>query len=170
MFLVITEELCAQDFKTNRHLTGQLFQYESEYPGAKVYFKNANQKVESDFDGYFKLSIPPGSQKNDLIINQLGLILEILNIEFDSAKMDLGKIELPAFKSIGIDEFEKLTEFEKENCHPMYCWADLLGYQYTNQLEHEYLTLNCEEQITKFQFNPTTKTITVDWNVIKNCR
>ena len=53
----------------NAQISGQLFQYESEFPGVQVYFKNSGQKVESDFDGYFKLPIQKGTEKNDLILS-----------------------------------------------------------------------------------------------------
>ncbi|WP_157588884.1 hypothetical protein [Psychroserpens burtonensis] len=153
----------------NAQISGQLFQDESEFPGVQVYFKNSDKKVESDFDGYFKLEIPSRIEKSDLILSGYGITIEIKNLEFDTAKLDLGKIEFPAFKIIDIDEFEKLTKLEKQNCYPIYCWTDLLGYSYTNELENEFLTLNCKEKITEFEFNQIAKTITLDWNTIKNC-
>ena len=153
----------------NAQISGQLFQYESELPLVNVYFKNSDQKVESDFDGYFKLPIPTGNDKNSLILNLGVMIIEIQNVEIGTAELDLGKIELPAFKSLEIDEFEQLTESEKEDCYPIYCWTDLLGYIYTSKLENEFLTLNCKQKITDFQYNSITKTIIVDWNLIKGC-
>ena len=153
----------------NAQISGQLFQYESEFPGVQVYFKNSDQKVESNFDGYFKLPMPKGNEKNDLILCGYGMTIEIQNLKFESTKLDLGKIELPAFKIIESNEFEKLTKSEKENCYPMYCYTELLGYSYTNELENEYLILNCKEKITEFKYNSITKTITVDWNTIKEC-
>ena len=153
----------------NAQISGQLFQDESEFPGVQIYFKNSDKKVESDFDGYFKLEIPSGIKKNDLILSGYGITIEIKNLEFDSTKLDLGKIEFPAFKIIDIDEFEKLTKLEKQNCYPIYCWTDLLGYSYKNKLKNEFLTLNCKEKITEFEFNQIAKTITLDWNTIKNC-
>jgi hypothetical protein len=153
----------------NAQISGQLFQDESEFPGVQVYFKNSDQKVESDFDGYFKLPIPKGSVKNDLILSGYGMIIEIQNVEFGTTKLDLGKIELPTFKIIESNGFEKLTESEKENCYPMYCYTQLLGYSYTNELENKYLNLNCKEKITEFVYDPNSKTITIDWNIIKEC-
>jgi hypothetical protein len=152
----------------NAQISGQLFQYESEFPGVQVYFKNSDKKVESDFDGYFKLEIPNGAEKNQLILSGYGMTVEIENLEFDT-KLDLGKIEFPAFKIIEIEEFENLTESEKENCYPLYCWTDLLGYSYTNELENEFIILNCKKRITEFEFNSIDKTITVDWKTIKHC-
>ena len=97
----------------NAQISGQLFLEESEIPGIQVYFKNSEQKVESDFYGYFNLPIPKGTEKNDLILSGYGITIEIQNVEINTTKFDLGKIEFPAFKSIKINEYEKLTESEK---------------------------------------------------------
>jgi hypothetical protein len=150
-------------------ISGQLFQDESEIPGVEIYFKNSNKKTESDFDGFFKLQIPDGTGKDDLILKDRGLYVEIRNLEFGFTKLELGEIELPIFKSISIEEYEQLSELEKDSCYPIKHWADLLGYLYTNKLENEYLILNCKNKITKFEFNPDTKTVSVDWNLIKHC-
>tara|TARA_R110002126_G_scaffold290629_2_gene448050 strand:+ start:2876 stop:3394 length:519 start_codon:yes stop_codon:yes gene_type:complete len=150
-------------------ISGQLFHDKSESPGIEIYFKNSEQKVESDFDGYFSLKVPKGNKKNDLIINVYGLKILILNLEYEKGKLNLGKIELPIFKSIEINEFKQLSEKERESCQPVYHYAQLLGYFYTNKLENEYLILNCEEKIKDFEFNSKTKIITVEWNTIKNC-
>ena len=150
-------------------ISGQLFQDKSEFPGIEIYFKNSEQKVESDFDGYFSIEVPKGNKKNDLIINVYGLKVLILNIEDEKGKLNLGKIELPIFKSIEISEFEQLSKKEKESCQPVYHYAQLLGYFYTNKLENEYLLLNCEEKIKNFEYNSETKIITLEWRTIKNC-
>ncbi len=154
----------------NAQIAGQLFQDKSEIPGVEIYFKNSDKKTESDFDGFFKLQIPEGKGKDDLILKDRELFLEIRNLEFGFAKMDLGKIELPTFKSISIEEYEQLSEPEKESCYPIKHYANLLGYLYTNKLESEYLILNCKKKITEFEYNPNTKTVSVDWNLIKECK
>ena len=154
----------------NAQISGQLIQDESEIPGIQVYFKNSEQKVESDFDGYFKLPIPKGTEKNDLILSGNGITIEIQNVEIDTTKFDLGKIEFPALKSIKINEYDKLTETEKENCYPIYHWTELVGYYYTKKLEKDYLTLNCNQEITNSEYNSVNKTIKVDWNTIRNCK
>ena len=151
-------------------ISGQLFQYESEFPGVQVYFKYFDQKVESDFDGHFKLPIPSGTEEKDLIIDLGGMIIEIQNVELGNGKLDLGKIQLPVFKSIEIVEFEQLSESEKASCYPIYCWTELLGYLYSNKLEHKYLTMNCQQKITDFEYDSTTKTVKVEWNSIKDCQ
>jgi hypothetical protein len=154
----------------NAQISGQLFQNRSEIPGIEVYFKNSEQKVESDFNGYFKLPMPKGTEKNDLILSGYGITIEIQNVEIDTTKYDLEKFEFPAFKSIKINEYDKLTETEKENCYPIYHWTELVGYFYTKKLEKDYLTFNCNEEITNFEYNSVSKTIKVEWNTIKNCK
>ena len=138
-------------------------------PGAEIKFKESDKGVMADFDGNFVLPLESDIKNNSLIISYAGLSIEMKNIEFSNGKLDIGKFEIPYFKDISITEFEQLSESEKENCLPTYCWGQLLGYFSTNKLEKEYLTLNCKEKITKFEFNPTTKTVTVDWNKIKEC-
>ena len=154
----------------NAQISGQLIQDESEIPGIQVYFKNSEQKVESDFDGYFKLPIPKGNEKDVLILSGFGITIEIQDVEIDTTKIDLGKIEFPALKSIKINEYDKLTETEKENCYPIYHWTELVGYYYTRELEKDYLTLNCNQEITNSEYNSVNKTIKVDWNTIRNCK
>ena len=138
-------------------------------PGAEIKFKESDKGVMADFDGNFVLPLESDIKNNSLIISYAGLSIEMKNIEFSNGKLDIGKFEIPYFKDISITEFEQLSESEKENCLPTYCWGQLLGYFSTNKLEKEYLTLNCKEKITEFEFNSTTKTITVDWNKIKEC-
>ena len=138
-------------------------------PGAEIKFKESDKGVMADFDGNFVLPLESEIKNNSLIISYAGLSIEIKNIEFSNGKLNIGKFEIPYFKDISITEFEQLSESEKENCLPTYCWGQLLGYFSTNKLEKEYLTLNCKEKITEFEFNSTTKTITVDWNKIKEC-
>ncbi|MCI2230485.1 hypothetical protein MC378_14995 [Polaribacter sp. MSW13] len=150
-------------------ISGQLFHDKSESPGIEIYFKNFGQKVESDFDGYFNLAFPRKNKKNDLIINVYGLKILILNIVSKQGKLNLGKVELPIFKSIEPSEFEQLSEKERKSCQPVYHYAQLLGYFYTNKLENEFLLLNCKEKIKDFEFNSETKTITIEWKKLKNC-
>ncbi|MEN8886168.1 MAG: hypothetical protein ABF246_07240 [Winogradskyella sp.] len=97
------------------------------------------------------------------------MTIEIQNFISDSTMLDLGKIEIPTFKSIEINEYEQLTEPKKENCYPIYHWTQLIGYTYTLELENDYITLNCEQKITDFEYNSETKTIKINWNIIKNC-
>ncbi len=153
----------------NAQISGQLFQEKSEIPGVEVYFKNSKIKTTSDFDGFFELQIPKGTAKGDLIIKDWKLSVEIRNLEFEFTELELGKIELPIFKSIDIEEYEQLSELEKKSCYPIKHYANLLGYWYTNKLENDYLILNCKNKITEFEYNPETKTVSVEWNLIKDC-
>ncbi|WP_299436681.1 hypothetical protein [uncultured Maribacter sp.] len=150
-------------------VSGTILMDSLSLPGAEIKFKESDKIVMADFDGNFVLPLESEIKNNSLIISYAGLYIEIKNIEFSNGKLDIGEFEIPYFKDISIMEFEQLSESEKENCLPTYCWGQLLGYFSTNKLEKEYLTLNCEEKITEFEFNQTTKTITVDWNKIKGC-
>ena len=89
----------------NAQISGQLFLDESEIPGVEVYFKNSDLKINSDFDGFFELQIPERITKADLILKDRELSVEIRNLEFEFTKLDLGKIELPTFKIIDIEEY-----------------------------------------------------------------
>lgn len=164
---------------SNAQISGQLFQHESEFPAGKISIDKESDYVESDFDGNFEIEIPKNVKKFDLTINlnqgnphvyfkALKIIIENIKIE-NVSKIDLGKINLPTFKSIEMVEYEQLNETEKENCYPIYCWTELVGYTYTNKLENEFLTLNYQQIITDFEYNIETKTIKVDWKKIKNC-
>ena len=138
-------------------------------PGAEIKFKKSEKGVTADFDGNFTLPIESKIGNYNLIISYAGLFVEIKNIELNNGKLNIGKFEIPYFKGISISEFEQLTELEKEDCLPIYHWTQLLGYFNTKKLEKEYLTLNCREKITEFEFNTITKIITIDWNTIKEC-
>ncbi|WP_299064282.1 hypothetical protein [uncultured Polaribacter sp.] len=139
-------------------------------PGAEIKFKQSDKIVSADFDGNFSLPIESKTGNDNLIILYAGLSIEIKNIELSNGKLNIGEFEMPYFKDISITEFEQLSELEKKNCLPTYCWGQLLGYLRTDKLGNEYLTLNCKEKITEFEFDPTTKTIVVDWNLIKDCK
>ena len=163
----------------NAQISGQLFQYESEFPAGKISIDQESDFVESDFDGNFEIEIPKNLEKFDLIINlnqgnphayfkTLKIIIKNVKIK-NTSKIDLGKINLPSFKSIEIDEYEQLNESEKKHCYPIRHYANLLGYWYTNKLENEYIILNCENNITEFEYNPETKIVSVNWNLIKHC-
>ncbi|MEP5602240.1 MAG: hypothetical protein ABJL44_14585 [Algibacter sp.] len=138
-------------------------------PGAEIKFKESDKGVMADFDGNFVLPLESEIKNNSLIISYAGLSVEIKNIEFNNGKLNIGTFEIPYFKDISITEFEQLLESEKENYLPSYCWGQLLGYYSTNKLDKEYLTLICKEKITEFEYNPTTKTIIIAWNLIKEC-
>ena len=150
-------------------VSGTILMDSLSLPGAEIKFKESNKVVMADFDGNFVLPLESDIKNNSLVISYAGLSVEIKNIEFNKGKLNIGEFEIPYFKEISITEFEQLSELEKENCLPTYCWGQLLGYFSTNKLEKEYLTLNCKEKITEFEFNPTTKIVTVDWNKIKEC-
>ena len=138
-------------------------------PGAEIKFKESDQVVIADFDGNFVLPIEFKIKKPNLIISYSGLSIEIKNIELIEGKLDIGNFEIPYFEDISITEFELLTELEKQNCLPIYHWAQLLGYFNTKKIDTDYLTLNCDKNIKEFEYDPQTKTVLVDWDLIKLC-
>ncbi len=139
-------------------------------PGAEIKFKESDQVVMADFDGNFVLPIESKIENCNLVISYSGLSIEIKNIELIEGKLNIGNFEIPYFEDISITEFELLTEREKENCLPIYHWAQLLGYLNTKKIDTDYLTLNCEKKIKEFEYNPQTKTVLIDWNLIKLCK
>jgi len=154
----------------NSQISGQLFQYDSETtPGVQISLTGSKYTTQSNFDGYFELPISSRDENINLVFMFGGLTLEIQNIEPKTQKIELGKLILPEFKSIGIEEYNNLTEPEKENCLPIYCWAELLGYLNTNQLENDYLELNCNDKITDFEYDSKSKKVKVDWQIVKIC-
>ncbi|MCC1485556.1 hypothetical protein [Winogradskyella immobilis] len=138
-------------------------------PGAEIKFKESDQVVMADFDGNFVLPIESKIENLNLVISFSGLSIEIKNIELIESELNIGDFEIPYFEDISITEFELLTELEKENCLPIYHWTQLLGYFNTQKIDTDYLTLNCEKKIREFEYNPQTKTVLVDWNLIKLC-
>ncbi|GAA3612198.1 hypothetical protein Q4Q39_04520 [Flavivirga amylovorans] len=148
-------------------VSGKILMDSLSLPGAEIKFKESDKEVLADFDGKFYLPIESENENDNLVISYADLSIEIENIELSNGKLNIGNFEIPYLKDISIKEFEQLSELEKESCLPTYCWGQLLGYFYTNKLENGYLTLKCKEKITEFEFNPTTKTILVDWNLIK---
>ena len=151
-------------------VSGTILMDSISLPGAEIKFKESDKGILADFDGNFSLPIEAKNGNDNLLISYSGLSIEIENIELSSEKLDIGEFEIPYFKDISITEFEKLSDSEKDNCLPTYCWGQLLGYFSTDKLEKNYLTLNCKEKITEFEYNPVTKTIIVDWNLIKDCK
>lgn len=153
-------------------ISGQLFQYDFELPapGIEVYLNESSNTVFSDFDGFFTLDVPENIVSSDLIIKALDLTIQIKNIDLNNLELNLGKILLPQIKSLGLDEFDSLSEAEKESCVPMYCWLELIGYYKTDELDKDYLKLNCTDKITDFVYDINSKTVKVDWSVVENCQ
>ncbi|WP_324026499.1 hypothetical protein QSV08_03135 [Maribacter sp. BPC-D8] len=165
----------------NAQISGQLFRDGTEYPGAKIYILNGTEKSTADFDGNFYLKLPKSEKTFDLVINlnqgfdpsdfkELEVIIKNIKVT-DSTKIDLGKIRLPVYKSISIEEFNELDVMDKKQCLPIKHYANLLGYDYTNNLSDDYILLNCsgENKITDFEFDEVEKTVCVEWLTLNSC-
>lgn len=167
---------------TYTQISGNLIYEIGNYPGAKISIVGQEDYVISDFDGNFSLSISEGQNKFDILISNLnpewienwkGISILIKNVDLNnSSELILGKIILPEFKSIETKEFESLTKEEKEQCRPIYHYTNLLGYEYSNELENEKLILNCANGLSsdKYEFDKMTKLISINWIDIKNCK
>ena len=156
--------------ESNAQISGQLFQYGHELPLAEIYFKNSKERTQSDFNGNFRLQISGQIKNVDLILDLGEMQVEINGFGLDQSRLDLGKLVLPEFKSISIAEFDNLSDSEQESCREIYHWTQLVGYYDTNKLENNFLILNCKNRIIDFEFNPTKKTVTVDWSSMKACK
>ncbi len=156
---------------------GQFFDKVSTVPVplVKVSFKLDSTNFErSDVNGEFVLEIPSTMSKSDLYFETLlGLIVRIKNVPvIPNEQLNLGKIFLPDFKYISIEDYKKLNREQQKECIEDRHYADVHGYSYTNQLDTNYLILKCiqsQKRITDFSFDPTTKIITLDWNMFNDC-
>lgn len=164
-FLILILFLACSGNVTSQ-IIGQFLQDAYEYPRVEVYFKNTNQKVESKEDGSFILPIPIETDKSELILHDVRLTVEIQNINIRTTTLDLGKIEFPNYKYLEIAEYELLTDAEKKSCFPLTCWTQILGYYTTDFLEKDYILIN-DKRITDFVYCSSSKTIKVEWNIIK---
>ena len=135
---------------------------------------NATNFERSDINGEFELKITPENCSSDLYFETpQGLIVQIKDAPINPyKKLNLGQMTLPEFKYISIDEYNKLTKNQKEECIPDRHYWDIYGYSYSNELEHDYLILKCvksDKKIKDFWFDPKSKTITLNWNVFNSC-
>jgi hypothetical protein len=152
-------------------LTGQLWQHSIQCPGAKIYFNNSDQKVVSDFDGYFSLPLPTIKKDNNTLyirtINDLSI--EIKNIDLSQKEvLELGKIEIPFFKMFEIDHYQQLPDSVKKYYHPIRHYRHLLGYYSTLEVDSGLSIQICDKTI-HYDYNSKTKTISVDWTLIERC-
>ncbi|EDP70681.1 hypothetical protein FBALC1_07978 [Flavobacteriales bacterium ALC-1] len=153
----------------NSQVIGIVLMDSLSLPGAVLELKRSKSIVTANFDGEFTLPIKSEIKKDDLFITYAELTIQIKNVDLDTAELNIGEIEIPYFKSIEIEEYEQLSELEKENCIAINHWAQLLGYLDLSRLENDYIILNCSQEIIDYTYDLKAKTITVDWSVIKNC-
>ena len=151
-------------------INGKILMDSLVLPGATIQLNQGGNIVQTDFYGNFSLPIKSNLKKDDLVIILMDLKLEIKNVELVNNEINMGNIHVPYFKTISNTEYEQLKNSEKENHTAVYCYTELLGYCNQNELEYNFLSINCEEKITDFEYNPTNKTITVDWKQIRKCK
>ncbi len=154
-----------------------------EYPLAKVSTNGLTETVESDFDGYFQLTLNKKVKKFDLhldlnissdkgntenLFKDLKIIIK--NIELNNqAKLDLGKILLPYYRHLEIREYEELKARDKKHCQPVTHYTELLGYEYSKEIDTNSVILFCETEnlITDFKYKKKKKELIIEWTNIK---
>lgn len=151
-------------------VTGITVMEDSTLPGVDIYWDGSTEKVTSDFDGNFQLSIPKEGTHADLVFSQMDLKVVLQQIPLSNDSLALRTVELPMFKEVDVYKYEKLSSEEKKHCKPVYHFATLLGYIDMSQLNQTYIKLYCTNPITDFKYDPATLTVTVAWEVLKNCK
>jgi hypothetical protein len=123
----------------------------------------------TDSKGNFKLNLP--NTKNDIFILSSWISIEIKNVP-KSLKANLGEIRLPMRKSISIKEYDSLSSKDKGRCIPVRHWAELLGYEFKDQLSEPSITVKCGKtkyEISKFDFDIENQKVVIDWNNFRVC-
>ena len=125
--------------------------------------------ITTDFEGNFELKLP--KINNNIFISSSWVSIEIKNVP-NSKKINIGEITLPMRKSLSVKEYENLSSKEKELCMPVNCWAQLLGYEFKNQLSEPCITIKCGEtkyQLCDFKFDVENQKVVIDWDKFKVC-
>jgi hypothetical protein len=123
----------------------------------------------TDGEGNFELKLP--KPKNDVFIQSSWVSIEIKNVP-NSKKINIGEINLPMRKSLSGEEYENLSSKEKERCNTIMCWAQLVGYEYKDQLSQTCITIKCGEmkyEICDFKFDVENQKVVIEWEKIKAC-
>jgi hypothetical protein len=123
----------------------------------------------TDGEGTFELEL--SKKENSIFILSSWISIEIKNIP-NTKKVNIGEISLPMRKSLSLKDYEILSSRAKELCIPVNCWAELLGYEFRNQLEKPCITLKCDQvkyEICEFQFDVENQKVVIEWEKIKVC-
>lgn len=124
----------------------------------------------SDGEGNFTLDLT--KEKNKILILTSWIPIEITNIP-NLENVNIGEINIPMRKAITKEEYNTLSNKEKKNCKPVYHWAELLGYEYLNQLSEPCIQVKCGQtkyEICEFKFNIKKQKIFIDWEEMKICQ
>ena len=150
-------------------ISGRILIESDSCPGAEIKLKGSKDFVTSDFDGIFLLPHNEDRVINNLLISFSKLTIEIENVVLNKGEIKIGDFHMPYFKFVSIEEYKRLSKSEQKNCFPINHWFQLLGYYNSNKLENDYIKLNCKEPIKEFKYNSKTKTLKLNWDLIKNC-
>ncbi|SFU45423.1 hypothetical protein SAMN05216480_10430 [Pustulibacterium marinum] len=114
--------------------------------------------------------MPKEGTHADLVFSQMDLKVVLQHIPLSNDSIALGTIAFPVFNFIGENQYETLTDLEKKYCYKVYCYGSFLGYTDTSQLKQGFVPITCIDPITDFKYDPATLTVTVAWEVLKNCK
>jgi hypothetical protein len=114
--------------------------------------------------GEEKLCVEMIQKLNKIFIPNSWISIEIINIPKNvKASLD---IEIPVRKSVPIDEYERATDDEKKMIIPVYCYTQLLGYEYLNQLENPKIIFTysiVKFELDKFDFDVKEQKVIIDY-------
>ncbi len=145
----------------------------------KIQLSTNDFNSESDFDGIYSLKMPNNENQIDITFTTERIAIQVNNINIKNlSSLDLGKIIIPNYKTISIEEYKELTEKEKKNCKPIYHWAQHIGYslmefEFENDLSKKYVIWQCgkkEKHISNFEFDKLNKRIIIDWKKSNICK
>ena len=123
----------------------------------------------TDSKGNFELSLP--NAKNVLFILSSWISIEIRNVP-NSKKVNIGTITLPMRRSLSIIEYDSLSSKDKDRCIAVRHWAELLGYEFKDQLSEPCITVKCgitKYQICDFDFDVENQKVVIDWKNMRVC-
>lgn len=169
---IITLALFLVAISVGAQISGQLYQDGYPYPLVKIYFDDVKPKVSSDFDGNFSLKIPQDSIPNTLVLSYNGINLHIVNCPLEAtAKLDLGKVILPKYKQLTIEEYKHLKRKERKECRPLYQGSALIGYESNHLLESSILQLHCKEgEGVPYTYDRKQNVFTITWEDFATCK
>lgn len=159
------------NFSGTAQISGKFYQDGYPYPLVKIYFDDIKPKVSSDFEGNFSLKIPQDSISNTLVLSYNGINLHIVNCPLESSeKLDLGKVILPKYKQLTIEEYKQLKRRERKQCRPLYQGSTLMGYESNHQLESNALQLHCKEgNVVPYTYDKKQNYFIISWENFVGC-
>ncbi len=123
----------------------------------------------TDNKGNFEVSLP--NAKNVIFILSSWISIEIKNVP-SLKKVNIGAISLPMRKFLSKAEYNSLSSKDKDRCIAVRHWAELLGYEFKDQLSEPCVTVKCgttKYQICDFDSDVENQKVVIDWKNIRVC-